>query len=181
MTIKRNLKIITAVFILTLIDQAMKILIHHCFMGEEFYFIDSILGFKPHINSDYSWVNSLTNLGIGLYMHIFLNTFLLLLTVAIFHFISVRYEENIIINISFTFLLSGEICSLIDKLFWGGSLDYILLNGFFIFDLKDVYLTVFELTVLLCLIFNYNRFKKFNVNKFIKGFIQYFKDKLLRK
>ncbi len=40
--------------------------------------------------------------------------------------------------------LAGTICSLIDKLFWGGSLDFAD-TKLFIFDLKDCYLTVAEI------------------------------------
>ncbi len=41
--------------------------------------------------------------------------------------------------------MAGTICSLIDKIFWGGSLDFLSIPGFFIFDLKDCYLTVGEI------------------------------------
>ncbi len=40
------------------------------------------------------------------------------------------------------FCLAGIICSFIDVVFWGGSLDFIRLLDWFTFDLKDVYLTV---------------------------------------
>ena len=40
--------------------------------------------------------------------------------------------------------ISGCLCSLIDKLFWGGSLDFLQIPTLFIFDLKDCYLTVAE-------------------------------------
>ena len=38
--------------------------------------------------------------------------------------------------------MAGSICSLIDKLFWGGSLDFIQIPLFFTFDLKDCYLSL---------------------------------------
>ncbi len=40
--------------------------------------------------------------------------------------------------------LAGTICSLIDKLFWGGSLDFCRYQAFY-FRLKDCYLTVAEI------------------------------------
>ena len=40
--------------------------------------------------------------------------------------------------------IAGSLCSLIDKLFWGGSLDFLQIPTLFIFDLKDCYLTVAE-------------------------------------
>ena len=39
--------------------------------------------------------------------------------------------------------LSTGFRKLIDDIFWGGSLDYIQLFDWFIFDLKDVYFTIF--------------------------------------
>lgn len=38
--------------------------------------------------------------------------------------------------------LAGCLCSLIDKLFWGGSLDFLQIPNFFTFDIKDCYLMV---------------------------------------
>ncbi len=38
-------------------------------------------------------------------------------------------------------LIVAAICSTIDRLFWGGSLDYILIANYII-DLKDIYLTI---------------------------------------
>lgn len=36
---------------------------------------------------------------------------------------------------------AGAICSFIDSLFWGGSIDYIRLFTWFTFDLKDCYIS----------------------------------------
>ena len=80
----------------------------------------------------------------------------------------------------FIFVLSGIICSLIDKIFWDGSLDYIQLRGLFTFDLKDVYLTVFEVAVLAMLILNYRNIRSLDEKQFIRDFIRYTKS-LLKK
>jgi signal peptidase II len=46
------------------------------------------------------------------------------------------------IEYSFTFILAGAVCSVIDKIFWGGSLDFIGLFSWFIFDTKDLFITI---------------------------------------
>ena len=43
---------------------------------------------------------------------------------------------------SFLFILSGAICSLIDKIFYGGSLDFIGISNLFIADIKDLYINL---------------------------------------
>ena len=177
---KKYLKIILGVLLLVLIDQIIKVVIANKFMAEEFYFIDNILGFKAAINVDYSWINSVLNLRIGYLPHIILNIVILLFAIIIFIFVRERYQENRIVNLAFLFLLSGGCCSLIDKLFWGGSLDYILLKGFFVFDLKDIYLSIFDIILVVCFISNYKGLRSFDEKKFYNDFKSYVKVNLLR-
>lgn len=40
---------------------------------------------------------------------------------------------------------AGSLCSLIDKVFWGGSLDFIQIPKLFTFDLKDCYLSITQI------------------------------------
>ncbi|MHB1154804.1 MAG: signal peptidase II [Eubacteriales bacterium] len=40
-----------------------------------------------------------------------------------------------------TFFVAGFLCSFVDVMYWGGSLDYIQLFDWFTFDIKDCYLT----------------------------------------
>lgn len=44
------------------------------------------------------------------------------------------------IHISEDLLLAGTVCSLLDKVFWSGSLDYLFFLNLWIIDLKDIYL-----------------------------------------
>ena len=78
-----------------------------------------------------------------------------------------------LIEITFAFLFSAGICSLIDKVFWDGSLDYIFLNGFFTFDLKDVYASIFAGLVVIMLLINHQGLRTANDNDVIKDFIKY--------
>jgi signal peptidase II len=47
-----------------------------------------------------------------------------------------------------------------DKLFWNGSLDYLRFKGLFTFDLKDVYITDFEVILIAMIVFNYKNLSK---------------------
>ena len=173
--IKINFKIIWSILLLVLIDQGIKVYISSNLMNVNIYFLNDMLGFKPHINTAYSWLNSLMNLGIGLLVHIILNIIILIISIAILGFIKQKNKEDKIINWLFTFLLAGTICSLIDRIFWGGSLDYIYLKNLFIFDLKDAYLTTFQTILILCWIFNYKGFRRLNERLLYNEFKAYIK------
>ena len=71
-----------------------------------------------------------------------------------YQYLNKQFGTNKIINSMYAFIFSGAMCSLIDKIFWNGSLDYILVNAFFTFDLKDVYINIF-VTVVKCKVMFY--------------------------
>ena len=177
----KYLKTLFMVSLLVSIDQFIKIIILNNFMNEKVYFIDKMIGFEPIINTKYSYINSLGNLGIGLTAHIITVLTVLLISIIIYIFIYETYNRNAFIECIFIFLFSGSFCSLIDKIIWGGSLDYILIEGFFTFDLKDVYLSIFLMLIIACVIFNYKGFRNFNEKKFLRELIDFIKEKITKK
>ncbi|MCR1973907.1 signal peptidase II [Clostridium sporogenes] len=170
---KKSLRVILLVLALVLIDQSIKIYIHNNFMGKEFYILGNILGFRPIINTKYSYFNSFSNIGISLLTHIVLNIVILLLFIAIFDFIKERYTDHKIVYCLFVLGCAAAICSLIDKVFWGGSLDFISFKNFFIFDLKDVYISIFQIVAMLCVILNYKKLKSINEKTIYNDFKSY--------
>ena len=102
-----------------------------------------VLYFEPMFNKQYSWFNSLFQLGIGRGVHIVFSLIVTALIYLFYSYLSNRAEVTKLVNVMFVFLFSGAVCSLIDKIFWDGSLDYISVKGLFTFDLKDVYLKYF--------------------------------------
>ena len=42
----------------------------------------------------------------------------------------------------FVFIFTGALCSFIDKVFYGGSLDFIGISDLFIADFKDIYINL---------------------------------------
>lgn len=174
----KYLRTLLMVSLLVCMDQFIKIIISNNFMNKKFYFIDKIIGFEPIINTKYSYINSLGNLGIGLTAHIITVLTALLISIIIYIFIYETYNMNPFKECIFIFLFSGSFCSLIDKIIWGGSLDYILVEGFFTFDLKDVYISIFQILIIACVIFNYRGLRKFDEKKFFRELKDYRKEKL---
>lgn len=111
----------------------------------DFDIIVGILRFSPILNTNLSWggnfVNSLSSQLVTvllnmLVLFVFLSGYLL--------YRAKRVEVSFSVITIMIFGLAGCLCSLVDKLFWGGSLDFLQIPSFFTFDLKDCYLTVAE-------------------------------------
>jgi signal peptidase II len=139
---KTNLTWILATSLIAL-DQIIKLFINHNFLGKTYPIIPPALYFEPMFNTSYSWYNSMLGLGVGKWSHVVIVGLLMVIIYFFFRFRNIRYGVKTIINVGFAFIFAGATCSLIDKIFWNGSLDYIMVNGFFTFDLKDVYINVF--------------------------------------
>lgn len=128
---------------LLLVDQVIKIIISSAFMQYDFDVINNFIRFNPQINTDLSWAGNYINIFSNLLVTVLLNV------LAIFVFLSgyllyraKKKQTRFSVKIIMTCGLAGCLCSLIDKLFWGGSLDFLQIPKFFTFDLKDCYLTV---------------------------------------
>ena len=94
------------------------------------------------------------------------NLMILFLYLAGYQLYKIKQKKTtIVIRIIMICGLAGCLCSLIDKIFWGGSLDFLQIPGFFIFDGKDAYLTLSEvLFVIIALRHN----QEISVREFIR-------------
>lgn len=137
---KHNIILAVAVILLIALEQGIKIIVNRFFLEANTPLIASFVFFRPLFNRDYSWINSMLQLGLGRTVHIAIVILVIIIVLAGYIYIKNRFGSSFLINAAFVLLLSGGVCSLIDKVFWNGSLDYILLRGFFTFDLKDVYI-----------------------------------------
>lgn len=163
---KNYKKFILPISILIIIDQAVKLFIKKYLFDIQMVFIEGIIGFYPKINTNQSWG--------GNYIAILANPIVAnVLTILIFFIIITAYQfyrskskkESLPAMIIFTFVMAGCLCSFIDKIFWGGSLDFLDIPGLFIFDLKDGYLTVAEILFVIIGV-KYN--KQINVKEYMK-------------
>ena len=161
------------VFVLVGIEQFIKIVINNNYLHERFPILPPFLYFEPVFNRHYSWFNSIFKLGIGKWAHILIVLIMIMFIYLFYKYISKKFEVTNIINVMFAFLLSGAICSFIDKVFWNGSLDYILVEGLFTFDLKDVYINVFIGLFILAALLGNKTFKEIDEEDVLGGFMKY--------
>ncbi len=173
----QNKKTYIAVLILVTIEQVIKIVINNNFLDKKFPILPPLLYFEPMFNRDYSWFNSMLQLVIGKWIHISIVAIMSILIYLFYQYLNKQFGANKIINIMYAFIFSGAICSLIDKIFWNGSLDYILVNGFFTFDLKDVYINIFIGLLILALLLK-NRVLNQIDDNIVKDFTKYILRKL---
>lgn len=160
------------VFILITIEQLIKIIINNNFLQKRVPILPPFLYFEPMFNRSYSWFNSMFQLGVSKWIHIFIVVIMSILIYLFYGYLNKVLGNNKIINILFAFIFSGAMCSLIDKVFWNGSLDYILVNGFFTFDLKDVYINIFIILLMLSIILDNKVLKQLD-DDIVKDFTKY--------
>lgn len=131
------------VLFLTVLDQGSKIIVNTFFKDVTASFFDDALGFQVVLNTDQlSMYNGhlidlnlshATLTGIGLASLAGLVTFYLYLK-----------KEKVMNKMAYTIFalsIAAVICSTIDKVFWGGSLDFIVIPRYIV-DPKDIYITI---------------------------------------
>lgn len=168
----QNKKTWVLVVVLIILDQAVKIFINHRFLHNRLPVLPPFIYFEPMFNRDYSWLNSMMQLGISKWVHIAIVAILVVLIYLFYQYLQQQLGRNKIIDLLFAFLFAGAMCSLIDKVFWDGSLDYILVSGFFTFDLKDVYINVFIGLLLLSVLLGHKDMRQVD-DSLIKGFFKH--------
>lgn len=172
-----NKKTWAGVACLITIEQVIKIIINNNFIDKRLPLFPPLLYFQPMFNRDYSWFNSMLQLNVSKWRHIIIVVIMIILIYLFYKYLNKKLVTNKIINIMFAFIFSGAMCSLIDKIFWNGSLDYILVNGFFTFDLKDVYINIFIGLMLFSLILKNSALKQIDDKNMLRDFFKYIQRK----
>lgn len=171
MKIKNKWTSLLVLFLVT-IEQVIKVVIYNNFFNKKTPILSPLIYFKPMFNRDYSWFNSMLQLGIGKWIHILAVAIIIILIYLFYKFLNKQFGTMKIINFMYAFVLSGAICSLIDKVFWNGSLDYICIKGYFTFDLKDIYIDIFIGLLMLLLLIKHKVINKID-NNLVKDFAKY--------
>lgn len=130
---------------LVLLDQMIKIIISTAFMQYNINIFGDWVRFKPILNVHLSWGGNYINILSNPVVLVLLN--LLVLFIFVSGYLLYKTKRKTIsfsVRIIMACGIAGCCCSLLDKLFWGGSLDFIQIPGFFTFDLKDCYLSAAE-------------------------------------
>lgn len=138
----KTLRIWLLAAILIIADQTIKLVIRDNFLQLHFDIVGGLLYFQPLHNTKLSWINSLLGTNVGFLPHVISNSLILILLVWGFRYARSIRTIPVSVEYSYIFILAGAICSIIDKLFWGGSLDFIGLMNWFIFDTKDLFITI---------------------------------------
>lgn len=162
-----------AVILLTTLEQGLKVVINNYSLLVTTPILRPWLYFSPMFNRDYSWINSMLKLNLGRWFHIILVAGLLIFVYLFYRFIQYSLKTDRLINTTFAFLFAGAICSLIDKVFWNGSLDYIQVRGMFTFDLKDAYINVFIGLFVLMVVTNHRGIRQVNEEDVLRDFLAY--------
>ena len=129
-------------FILMLLDQGIKIIIGKFFFYNTFEIIPDFLSFHPIINTHGSWLNARFNFGVNFPLLIFINSIALILVIEIYRYHKSKGNKSFWSDMCLVFIMAGALCSLIDKVFYGGSLDFIGISDLFIADIKDIYINI---------------------------------------
>lgn len=167
---KYVVRLCTAIIILTAIDQLVKYIVNRFFFQTVFEIIPGILAFRPVHNTDMSWFGSLgLQIFANYYVTVIINLLIFIIAIVLYRYIYVNMEvRGKLTQTIFIFLFAAILCSTIDRIFWGGSIDYIRLEGFFTFDIKDCYMTAFIILFIVSYFKYQKEWNKFNVKTFIK-------------
>jgi signal peptidase II len=136
-------KIILITFILIIIEQGTKLIIRNTLgIGSNYEIITNWLYFYPLLNTLGSWGASRFGLTLGIKVFLIINIIAIPLVVQIYRFYIKENTPSFWVNVTFVLCFSGIVCSMIDKMFFGGSLDFLMLKDLFVADIKDFYITL---------------------------------------
>ena len=136
----KTLVLLFAFFLL--IDQGIKILIKLLWFNNDIPIIQGMLYFRPIINTDGSWLNARFGTSVSFPILITLNILAIFIFVEVYRYYLHNGNKDFWSDMCFIFVSCGALCSLIDKVFYGGSLDFIGISNLFIADIKDLYINL---------------------------------------
>jgi len=138
-----NSKILIALFTcFFLFDQGIKILIKLLWFNNDIPVIQGMLCFRPIINTDGSWLNARFGTSVSFPILITLNIIAIFIFIEVYRYYLHNGNKDFWADMCFVFVSCGALCSLIDKVFYGGSLDFIGISNLFVADIKDLYINL---------------------------------------
>lgn len=141
----KSFPLVFTISALFLIDQFSKIIISMFFKYNNLKTLNVIPNYfsiTPYINDQGSFIASRFNINAPFILFTLLNLIILMLIFFVYRYKLQKTHINSIEQLTFIFLFSGGLCSLIDKIFWGGSLDFLQIHNLFIADIKDIFITL---------------------------------------
>ena len=128
---------------LVVIEQVIKLLISRYFAGDDLVLIPGALYFSPVQNTHMNWFGSLAGIQMPVFIMVIMEVVIFILVLLAHRYFScLTKNESRLPAVFATISMAAITCAFIDNVFWGGSLDYIGLFNWFVFDLKDVYIDI---------------------------------------
>lgn len=139
--------IILWIICLVVADQGIKIIVANYLFDTKFDVIESVLGFRPVFNTKYSYVNTLLfDQKLGLSSHLILLIFAQILVVFYYDIFNTLHKSKLS-DFVFIFGQSLILCVFSGFFLWkDGILDYFFVYPF-VFDLKDIYVHCFVISL----------------------------------
>lgn len=148
-------KLFICSLLLMIIDQIAKLFVTTYYINANIILIPHILLFRPVQNTNLNWIANMLEYDTPILFMLLMQAFALGLILVLHCYLSYLWRQSSkLLNGMFVFFMAGIACSFIDVAFWGGSWDFIRFFDWFTFDLKDVYLNI-GLVFLLIYIVNY--------------------------
>ncbi len=129
-------------FFFLFIDQGIKLLIKFLWFNNDFPIFNNMLYFNPIINTNGSWLNARFGTSVSFPILIALNIVAIVIFIEVYRYYLHNGRKDFWADMCFIFVSCGATCSLIDKIFYGGSLDFIGISNLFIADIKDLYINL---------------------------------------
>lgn len=110
-------------------------------MGWSFPIVGDALRYYPTVNEKMSWGGNFIEVLSIPVVAIAFNIAAIVLFASVYAFYRALTEKpSPWAAFAFSVGMAGCLCGLIDRVFWGGSLDFLQIPGLFVFDLKDCFL-----------------------------------------
>lgn len=136
---------IRKILILIAFDQVIKLIISNWLINKECDILGSIIRFNPVQNTNLTWGGNFIGILSNMWVALIINVLLIIFCISGYSFYrSKKNKPSLPVDIIYISCMAGSVCSFIDKVFWGGSLDFIQISSFFICDIKDCYITIAE-------------------------------------
>lgn len=147
--------IILWIMCLVIADQGVKLIIVNYFIDTKVDIINSIIGFRPVFNNQYTYFNALLKLNIGLLPHMVFAILIQFAILLLYKYLRTAQHSTELLDISFIFIQSALICVFCGFFFReAGILDFIYLRLWTV-DFKDIYINCFAILFLV----NYHKNK----------------------
>lgn len=112
-------------------------------MQYEYEILTGLLKFNPKQNINLSWIGNFVDIFSSLFIAVLFNVLAIFIVLSGYLLYREKTKQTkFSVKTIVAFGLAGCFCSLLDKLLWGGSLDFLQIPNLFIFDIKDCYLTI---------------------------------------